>query len=75
VNVRFNSGALGSISGVCPCDYGYDSRVEIVGEKGLLQIGDVRGQAVVVCTNRESGLVTPIFRSWPSVSPPPTCEK
>jgi len=65
VNIRFNSGALGSISGVCPCDYGYDSRVEIVGEKGLLQIGDVRGQAVVVCTNRESGLVTPIFRSWP----------
>jgi predicted dehydrogenase len=62
--IRFKSGTLASISGVCPCDYGYDARVEIVGEKGLLQIGDVRGQSVVVCSNREQGLVTPIFRSW-----------
>ena len=65
VNVRFVSGTLASISGVCPCDYGYDARVEIVGDKGLLQIGDVRGQSLVVCTNRDHGLVTPIFRSWP----------
>jgi len=65
VNVRFESGALGSISGICPCDYGYDARVEIVGEKGLMQIGDVRGQSVVVCTSRDHGLVTPIFRTWP----------
>ena len=65
VNIRFESGALGSISGVCPCDYGYDARVEIVGEKGLMQIGDVRGQSVVVCTSRDHGLVTPIFRTWP----------
>jgi myo-inositol 2-dehydrogenase/D-chiro-inositol 1-dehydrogenase/scyllo-inositol 2-dehydrogenase (NAD+) len=65
VNVRFESGALGAISGICPCEYGYDARVEIVGEKGLLQIGDVRGQAVVICTNRDHGLVTPIFRTWP----------
>ncbi len=39
VSVRFESGALGSISGVCPCEYGYDARVEIVGEKGIMQIG------------------------------------
>ena len=32
--VKFESGALGNISGVCPCDYGYDSRVEIIGKKG-----------------------------------------
>jgi myo-inositol 2-dehydrogenase/D-chiro-inositol 1-dehydrogenase/scyllo-inositol 2-dehydrogenase (NAD+) len=65
VNVRFESGTLASISGICPCDYGYDARVEIVGEKGLLQIGDFRGQAIVVCTNRDHGLVTPIYRTWP----------
>jgi predicted dehydrogenase len=62
--IRFKSGTLASISGVCPCDYGYDARVEIIGEKGLLLIGDVRGQSVVVCSNREQGLITPIFRSW-----------
>jgi predicted dehydrogenase len=62
--IRFESGTLASISGVCPCEYGYDARVEIIGEKGLLLIGDFRGQSVVVCSNREQGLVTPIFRSW-----------
>lgn len=65
VNIRFESGGLGSISGICPCDYGYDARVEIVGEKGLMQIGEMKGQAVVVATDRDRGLVTPIYRTWP----------
>jgi predicted dehydrogenase len=65
VSVRFENDCLGSLSSVCPCDYGYDARVEIVGEKGILQIGELRGQAVVVCTNRDQGLITPIFRTWP----------
>ena len=65
VNIRFESGGLGSISSVCPCDYGYDARVEIIGEKGIMQIGELKGQAVVVCTDRNQGLITPIFRTWP----------
>jgi len=65
VSIRFDSGALGSISGICPCEYGYDARVEIVGERGIMQIGDMQGQAIVVCTNRDHGLVTPIYRTWP----------
>ncbi len=65
VTIKFENGGLGSISGVCPCGYGYDARVEIIGEKGILQIGDLQGQAVVVCTNRDQGLITPIFRTWP----------
>lgn len=65
VTIRFENGGLGSISGVCPCGYGYDARVEIVGEKGILQIGSLQGQAVVVCTNRDQGLITPIYRTWP----------
>lgn len=65
VSLRFANGGLGQISGVCPCDYGYDARVEIVGEKGILQIGELKSQAVVVCTNRDVGLITPIYRTWP----------
>lgn len=65
VNVRFESGGLGSISGICPCDYGYDARVEIVGTKGIMQIGEIKGQAVIVGTDREQGFVTPIYKSWP----------
>lgn len=63
--IKFTSGGLGSISGVCPCDYGYDARVEIVGKKGIMQIGEMQGQAVVVCVNRDQGLVSPIYRRWP----------
>ncbi len=63
--IRFTSGGLGSISGVCPCDYGYDARVEIVGKKGIMQIGEMQGQAVVVCVDRDQGLVTPVYRRWP----------
>jgi myo-inositol 2-dehydrogenase / D-chiro-inositol 1-dehydrogenase len=64
VNIRFESGGLGSISGICPCGYGYDARVEVVGEKGILQVGEMRGQAIVTCTDRDHGLVSPIFRTW-----------
>jgi predicted dehydrogenase len=65
VNVKFENGGLGLISGICPCGYGYDARVEIVGEKGIMQIGELKGQAVIVCTDRDHGLVTPIYRTWP----------
>jgi myo-inositol 2-dehydrogenase/D-chiro-inositol 1-dehydrogenase/scyllo-inositol 2-dehydrogenase (NAD+) len=65
VDVRFKSGGLGMISGICPCGYGYDARVEIVGTKGIMQIGELKGQAVLVCTNRDQGLITPIYRTWP----------
>lgn len=65
VNIRFENGGLGSISCVCPCDYGYDARVEIIGEKGIMQVGELKGQAVIVCTDRDQGLITPIYRTWP----------
>jgi predicted dehydrogenase len=65
VTILFQNGGLGSISGICPCGYGYDARVEIVGEKGIIQIGELKGQAVVICTDRDQGLITPIYRTWP----------
>ena len=65
VNIRFENGGLGNISCVCPCDYGYDARVEIIGENGIIQIGELKGQAVIICVNRDQGLITPIFRTWP----------
>jgi len=65
VNIHLESGGLGMISGICPCGYGYDARVEIYGEKGVMQIGEMQGQAVVVCTDRDQGLITPIYRTWP----------
>jgi len=64
-NLKFESGGLGSITGVCPCDYGYDARMEIIGKKGIMLIGELKGQALTVCVDRDQGLVTPIFRRWP----------
>jgi predicted dehydrogenase len=65
VSLRFRSGAIGTIDGTCPADYGYDARVEIVCSEGLLVVGDLRGQALVEVRDREVGSVTPMHRTWP----------
>lgn len=64
-SIKFESGGLGSISGVCPCDYGYDARMEIIGKKGIMIVGELKGHAVTIGIDREQGLVTPIFKRWP----------
>jgi predicted dehydrogenase len=61
---RYENGGLGSLTGTCPCEYGYDNRLEVIGEKGILVVGDMQQHAVIVCTNREQGLVTPVYHSW-----------
>jgi myo-inositol 2-dehydrogenase/D-chiro-inositol 1-dehydrogenase/scyllo-inositol 2-dehydrogenase (NAD+) len=65
VALRFASGAIGTIDGTCPADYGYDARMEIVGSEGLLVIGDVRGQALLEVRDRDVGVVAPTHRTWP----------
>jgi predicted dehydrogenase len=40
VSLRFENGTIGTIDGTCPCGYGYDARVEILCEKGVLFIGN-----------------------------------
>jgi len=65
VSLRFASGAIGTIDGTCPADYGYDARVELLGSEGLLLIGDVRGQPILELRNRDVGAITPTHRTWP----------
>jgi scyllo-inositol 2-dehydrogenase (NAD+) len=65
VSLRLESGAIGTIDGTCPADYGYDARVEIVCSEGLLVVGDLRGQAIVEVRDRDVGTVTPMHRTWP----------
>lgn len=64
-NLKFESGGLGSISGVCPCDYGYDARMEIIGKRGIMIIGSLENNSLTIGVDRDTGLVTPIFRRWP----------
>jgi len=36
---RFADGTIGEVDGTCPCHYGYDARVEILCERGMVLVG------------------------------------
>ena len=63
VSAGMRNGAFGVIDGVCPSEYGYDARAEIVGERGVLFAGDIRSPGAARVT-REGGAVGPHFTSW-----------
>jgi myo-inositol 2-dehydrogenase/D-chiro-inositol 1-dehydrogenase/scyllo-inositol 2-dehydrogenase (NAD+) len=65
VSLRFASGAIGTIDGTCPADYGYDARAEVLGSEGLLVIGEVGATTLLEARDRETGIVRPISRTWP----------
>lgn len=62
--VAFESGALASVAGVCPADYGYDARVEVTATKGMVQVGDTGpgGLATVVAGSGVKG--SAVYPSW-----------
>lgn len=64
VTVRFENGAMGVVDSSCPAGYGYDARVEILGSKGMMQIGELKNKGVILCT-REEGIRSSAYRSWP----------
>jgi myo-inositol 2-dehydrogenase/D-chiro-inositol 1-dehydrogenase/scyllo-inositol 2-dehydrogenase (NAD+) len=59
----FENGMQGCIDGAVSVRYGYDARTEIVGTKGVLFVGRLRENEVVVC-NKDSGIVTPFMETW-----------
>lgn len=63
VNLKLKNNTMATIDVVCPCDYGYDSRTEIVGTKGVIFIGSLKGNTLSYCT-KDSSVVTPQFLSW-----------
>ncbi|MFQ5879691.1 MAG: Gfo/Idh/MocA family oxidoreductase, partial [Dehalococcoidia bacterium] len=63
VILRLDNGALGMLDGVCPVDYGYDARAEVVGSEGVLFIGELR-EAATTRVTREDGMVERHFLSW-----------
>ncbi len=64
VSLRFAAGAIGTIDGTCPADYGYDARAEVLGTDGLLVVGDNRAMPVLEIRTRGKGEV-PTYASWP----------
>ncbi|MGD0440848.1 MAG: Gfo/Idh/MocA family oxidoreductase [Acidimicrobiales bacterium] len=64
VSLRFSSGAIGTIDGTCPADYGYDARAEVLGTEGVLVVGENRAMPLLEIRSRGTG-ETPTFASWP----------
>jgi myo-inositol 2-dehydrogenase/D-chiro-inositol 1-dehydrogenase/scyllo-inositol 2-dehydrogenase (NAD+) len=62
MNCRFRNGAQGMVDGAQGVQYGYDSRVEILGTKGIIHVG--KNQNFSVLTVSPSGIQTPFVKSW-----------
>jgi len=60
---RLRNGAQGFIGGALAVSYGYDSRVEVLGTRGLLCIGRQEQDSTLTCMPQGS-IVRPFVRSW-----------
>jgi myo-inositol 2-dehydrogenase/D-chiro-inositol 1-dehydrogenase/scyllo-inositol 2-dehydrogenase (NAD+) len=58
----FGNGMQGCIGGAQGVRYGYDSRCEILGTRGIVLVGRQEAHSVVSCT--VSGATWPFVRSW-----------
>lgn len=58
-----DSGVHFCIDGAAYSQYGYDSKMEIIGTKGKIQVGR-SDQKFVHCTTTEHGTSTPFIESW-----------
>jgi predicted dehydrogenase len=56
-------GTMGLVDGTCPAHYGYDARVEILCEKGVVFVGQVQ-QPGLICVNVEGQVIAPSVKSW-----------
>ncbi|NLG69422.1 MAG: Gfo/Idh/MocA family oxidoreductase [Firmicutes bacterium] len=63
VSIELEDGTLGTIDGACPSDYGYDARVEVLGSRGMLTIGEVHDGTLLHVTKDGRG-TRRAFRSW-----------
>ena len=62
---RFDNDCLGVVDGTCPAGYGYDARVEILCEKGVIFIGSTQQQGVwhVTVDGEAHGRAVPTWRT------------
>jgi myo-inositol 2-dehydrogenase/D-chiro-inositol 1-dehydrogenase/scyllo-inositol 2-dehydrogenase (NAD+) len=64
VSLRFASGAIGTVDGTCPAEYGYDARAEVLGTEGLLVVGENHALPLLEIRSRGLG-ERPTYSSWP----------
>ena len=59
---RMKNGTQGLVDGAQGVLYGYDSRVEILGTRGIIMVGKNQNYSVLTCT--PDGIRTPFVKSW-----------
>ncbi|MDD5676327.1 MAG: Gfo/Idh/MocA family oxidoreductase, partial [Chitinivibrionales bacterium] len=60
---RFTDGTIGMVDGACPCHYGYDARVEIMCENGVLFLGSAVQSGLTHIT-RDGKAIGQAVKSW-----------
>jgi myo-inositol 2-dehydrogenase/D-chiro-inositol 1-dehydrogenase/scyllo-inositol 2-dehydrogenase (NAD+) len=63
LSAELDNGVFAVLDGVCPVDYGYDARAEVVGSEGVLLVGEMHQTATTRVTRRD-GLVEDHFLAW-----------
>ncbi|CAN5683328.1 Gfo/Idh/MocA family oxidoreductase [soil metagenome] len=63
VSATLGNGVYAMIDGICPADYGYDARAEVVAERGVLFAGELRTDGSLRVT-RDGGEARDHFVSW-----------
>ncbi len=63
MNGEMRSGVQFSIDGAAYIQYGYDSRVELVGAKGAIRVGR-QSRDFTTCVTVENGVSSAFIRSW-----------
>lgn len=63
MSIEFQNGTQITIEGAQYVQYAYDARVEILGTKGIIQLGDLYEKRVLACT-KSGGVARPSMRSW-----------
>lgn len=63
LNAKFDNGILGSIDGAQGVGYGYDARVEILGTRGLITLGELKDKSTVIYT-KNNGSRMDVVNSW-----------
>jgi len=63
MNASFTNGMQGCIDGAQGVAYGYDARVEILGTRGCIFLGQLHEGRIVTCTSKK-GIVRPAMNSW-----------
>lgn len=62
MNIRMDNGCIVNIDGAQGVQYGYDARVDVVGTRGIIQIGDLKQGTTLSYT--KDGMRGEVIKSW-----------